>query len=103
MQVRDEMYTKQRDELKGEVRRMLLNVSSNSNESKTEDNNMNTINLIDTLERLGVSYHFEKEIDEALDQMFHANSVFKQHYDLYTVALHFRVFRQHGYNISCGN
>ncbi|CAA2974643.1 vetispiradiene synthase 2-like [Olea europaea subsp. europaea] len=30
------------------------------------------------------------------------NQVRDEAYDLYTVALHFRVFRQHGYRISCG-
>ncbi|XP_052209329.1 valerianol synthase TPS1A-like [Diospyros lotus] len=55
--------------------------------------------LINTLERLGVSYLFEKEIDEQLECMF--DGFEDRNYDLFTVALHFRMFRQHGYKMSC--
>ncbi|KAM7506355.1 hypothetical protein LguiB_005259 [Lonicera macranthoides] len=65
-----------------------------------DDQVPDTTNLINTLERLGVSYHFDKEIEKVLDQI-HPNSVFEADYDLCAVALHFRIFRQHGYNISC--
>ncbi|CAI9754858.1 unnamed protein product [Fraxinus pennsylvanica] len=60
------------------------------------------MNLIDTLERLGVSYHFEEEIDELLERFFKLNSNYADKaYHLYTVALHFHLLRQHGYCISC--
>ncbi|CAL5434990.1 unnamed protein product [Camellia sinensis] len=59
------------------------------------------INLINVLERLGVSYHFEKEIEEQLEQLF-AKFEDNEDYDLFTIALHFRIFRQHGYKMSCG-
>ncbi|CAK9156204.1 unnamed protein product [Ilex paraguariensis] len=56
--------------------------------------------LINTLERLGVSYHFEKEIEDQLENMFsaydHENN---EGYDLKTIGLHFRIFRQHGYKM----
>ncbi|CAL5439981.1 unnamed protein product [Camellia sinensis] len=58
------------------------------------------MNLINVLERLGVSYHFEKEIEEQLEQLF-ANFEDNEDYDLFTIALHFRIFRQHGYKMSC--
>ncbi|XP_042030164.1 (-)-5-epieremophilene synthase STPS3-like [Salvia splendens] len=63
---------------------------------------IDTMNLINTIERLGVSYHFEDEIEEKLQQYFHLNTNYHddEAYDLYTVALHFRLFRQHGYPIS---
>ena len=65
---------------------------------------IDTMNLIDTLERLGVSYHFENDIEEKLQQYFHLNTNYHddEAYDLYTVALHFRLFRQHGHPISSG-
>ncbi|CAI9787621.1 unnamed protein product [Fraxinus pennsylvanica] len=63
-----EKYANEIEGFKNEVRTML----TAPGKDKVE-----TMNLIDTLERL----------DEA--------------YDLYTVALHFRLFRQHGYRISC--
>ena len=65
---------------------------------------IDTMNLINTLERLGISYHFENEIEEKLQQFFHLNTNYHddEAYDLYTVALHFRLFRQHGHRISTG-
>ncbi|KAF5936520.1 hypothetical protein HYC85_027649 [Camellia sinensis] len=58
------------------------------------------MNLISVLERLGVSYHFEKEIEEQLGQLF-AKFEDNEDFDLFTIALHFRIFRQHGYKMSC--
>ncbi|KAG6685677.1 hypothetical protein I3842_12G123700 [Carya illinoinensis] len=60
--------------------------------------------LIDAIQRLGVSYHFESEIDSLLQE------IYKYYYysedepeisghGLYTVALCFRLLRQQGYNI----
>ncbi|KAM0961654.1 hypothetical protein FF1_021030 [Malus domestica] len=61
------------------------------------------LKLIDIIQRLGVAYHFEREIEEALDNM-HA-TIFDYHGDnygdLYSVALGFRILRQHGYNATC--
>ncbi|XVE79237.1 hypothetical protein DITRI_Ditri14bG0041800 [Diplodiscus trichospermus] len=59
--------------------------------------------LINSLSRLGVSYHFENEIDEQLDHLFITLPQFMDNkdYDLYTVAIIFQVFRSHGYKMSC--
>jgi hypothetical protein len=66
------------------------------------------LNLIDVIQRLSVSYHFENEIQEILQQL-HKSTLHDSHDhedddddDLYTVALRFRLLRQHGYNISSG-
>ncbi|GAB4850255.1 hypothetical protein Ancab_029551 [Ancistrocladus abbreviatus] len=60
------------------------------------------LNLIDSVQRLGVAYHFEAEIKEALEQIF---SAYLDHFyrddDLHRVSLLFRLLRQHGYNVSC--
>ncbi|KAG6393441.1 hypothetical protein SASPL_147682 [Salvia splendens] len=63
---------------------------------------IDTMNLINTLERLGVSYQFENEIEDKLQQFFNINTNYHddEAYDLHTVALHFRLFRQHGHPIS---
>ncbi|XP_062001426.1 (-)-alpha-pinene synthase-like isoform X2 [Rosa rugosa] len=57
------------------------------------------LKLIDEIQRLGVAYHFETEIDEALENIY-----VKYHddgdVDLYNVSLRFRLLRQHGYNVS---
>ncbi|KAL7152771.1 hypothetical protein ABFS83_04G120700 [Erythranthe nasuta] len=47
--------------------------------------------LIDTLERLGVSYHFHREIENLLHQI----QDYYYNHDLFTTALGFRLLRQH--------
>ncbi|CAN4126554.1 unnamed protein product [Withania somnifera] len=61
-----------------------------------------TLNLIDVIERLGIAYHFDKEIDDMLGQIYNENYDFKgdDYNDLCTCALQFRLLRQHGYNVS---
>ncbi|XP_047951352.1 (-)-5-epieremophilene synthase STPS3-like [Salvia hispanica] len=88
-----EKYSKTVEELKNDVRNLL---------TAPETNMIDTMNLIDTLERLGISYHFENEIEEKLQHYFHLNTNYQDDevYDLCTVALHFRLFRQHGHPIS---
>ena len=63
------------------------------------------LNLIDALQRLGVSYHFENEIEETLQQLhmtLHDSDDQENDDDLYIVALQFGLLRQQGYNISSG-
>nr|ASQ40932.1 terpene synthase [Pelargonium graveolens] len=94
-----ESYGKQVEELKGKVMDMLLMDS-------TSNNPIEKIVLIDSLCRLGILYHFESEIEDILKHIFNDHALMKNFgfgddYDLYIVALVFRVFRQHGYRISC--
>ncbi|CAA2966126.1 vetispiradiene synthase 2-like [Olea europaea subsp. europaea] len=87
-----EKYAKEIEGLKNEVRSMLTAPGKDMVE---------TMNLIDTLERLGVSYHFENEIEELLERFSNLNVNYADEaYNLYTVGLHFRLFRQHGHRIS---
>ncbi|XP_057772197.1 germacrene A synthase-like [Salvia miltiorrhiza] len=88
-----EKYSKKVEVLKNAVRSLL---------TAPEAKMIETMNLIDTLERLGVSYHFENEIEQKLQQFFNLDTNYEddEAYDLYTVALHFRLFRQHGHPIS---
>lgn len=64
------------------------------------------LNFIDSIQRLGVSYHFEHEIDRALHQIYDIstkdNNIISHDNDLHHVALLFRLLRQHGYRISSG-
>ncbi|KAK3433830.1 hypothetical protein EUGRSUZ_D01106 [Eucalyptus grandis] len=62
------------------------------------------LHLIDQIQRLGIDYHFEREIDEQLEgiqksysQLDHGD--FKGD-DLHMVALMFQLMRQQGFNIS---
>lgn len=72
--------------------------------AETSDDLPCKLELIDVIQRLGVDYHFEKEIKESLkyihDKYKHQNS--KDDDDLRTVALRFRLLRQGGYNVPCG-
>ncbi|KAL1076101.1 hypothetical protein V6Z11_D10G006100 [Gossypium hirsutum] len=58
--------------------------------------------LIYSLCRLGVSYHFETEVEQQLAHRFDTLSqlIHNNNYDLHTIADMFQVFRFHGYNMS---
>ncbi|KAF6174239.1 hypothetical protein GIB67_033771 [Kingdonia uniflora] len=83
--------TKQVEELKEEVRKMLIDAKSTP---------LQKMNLIDEVIRLGVGYHFEMEIEKELGQLNHTQFL-NNDGDLYSVSLHFRLLRQHGHNVSC--
>ncbi|XP_074310139.1 (-)-drimenol synthase-like [Silene latifolia] len=59
------------------------------------------LTFIDTLERLGVSYHFEKEIEQALELAYESFHGHCENADLNHVSLRFRIFRQHGFYVPC--
>ncbi|KAI7981020.1 (-)-germacrene D synthase [Camellia lanceoleosa] len=62
------------------------------------------LNFIDAIQRLGMSYHFESEIETALQHIYETDYDHhddKANDDLYTIALLFRLLRQQGYHISC--
>ncbi|CAK7350865.1 unnamed protein product [Dovyalis caffra] len=89
-----ETYTREVDVLKDNTKDMLR---------ASKNDPVENIQFINLLCRLGVSYHFEKEIENNLKQIFHDfPNLLKNHdYDLYTVSVVFRVFRQHGYKLPC--
>ncbi|PKA54863.1 (-)-germacrene D synthase [Apostasia shenzhenica] len=82
------------DELRKEVKDMLLNGDEITN-LKVK------IELIGAIERLGVDYHFEEEIEGLLKRIYDHGLIDAD--DLYSVSLQFRLLRQHGYNITSGN
>ncbi|XP_077252950.1 putative terpene synthase 2 [Tasmannia lanceolata] len=82
-------WTKRVEELKEEVKRMLSSAKGSQQE----------IDLINLLQCLGLSYHFEKEINDALHQIFESHT-YAADDDLYVVALRFRLLTQHGFNAS---
>ncbi|KAM7493650.1 hypothetical protein LguiB_028259 [Lonicera macranthoides] len=86
---------RQLEQLKKEVRQMLVGGS---------DEPAKQLKLIDSIQRLGVSYHFESEIDDALkNHSVNFNASFDKHddNDLNMVALRFRLLRQQGHHVSC--
>ncbi|OMO83636.1 hypothetical protein COLO4_22400 [Corchorus olitorius] len=63
------------------------------------------LELVDTLERLGLSYHFEIETKEILESLraesdHDCNMAWKKDDNLYATALAFRLFRKHGYKVT---
>ncbi|KAL4273156.1 hypothetical protein GQ457_13G002750 [Hibiscus cannabinus] len=79
------------EELKEEVRRMIVD--------QTMDNSNEKLALIDAVQRLGVSYHFEKEVEDALEAIYHDDN--QAGNDLRTTSLRFRLLREHGFDASC--
>ncbi|KAJ3679488.1 hypothetical protein LUZ60_017499 [Juncus effusus] len=55
-----------------------------------------TMKLVDSVQHLGIDYHFEKEIDDVLERLLETK--FESN-DLHEVALHFRLLRQHGFHV----
>ncbi|GAY33715.1 hypothetical protein CUMW_284360, partial [Citrus unshiu] len=80
----------QHKELEEEVRRMM---------ASDADKPAQKLCLIDVVQRLGVAYHFIKEIDDALEKISH--DPFDDKDDIYIVSLCFRLLRQHGIKMSC--
>ncbi|KAM1057250.1 hypothetical protein ACFX2A_031211 [Malus domestica] len=87
-------------ELKENVKRMIL--------APTPCKHSDKLDLVDTIQRLGVSYHFEDEIDEVLQQIrkdsydgSHQHQGRDDDHNLHADALYFRLLRQQGYDISC--
>ncbi|GAB2292191.1 hypothetical protein Dimus_026442 [Dionaea muscipula] len=89
------LWREEAEELKEKVRKML------KDEIMTTANLPKKLKLIDAVQRLGVSYHFEEEIDELLEQIFINHKTCVADYDLHDTALLFRLQRQQGSNVSC--
>nr|AAC39432.1 germacrene C synthase [Solanum lycopersicum] len=80
------------DEYKETIRKMLV---------ETCDNSTQKLVLIDAMQRLGVAYHFDNEIETSIQNIFDASS--KQNdndNNLYVVSLRFRLVRQQGHYMS---
>ncbi|KAJ7948512.1 Sesquiterpene synthase [Quillaja saponaria] len=90
------------EELKEEVRRKLLGFTTKPDIVPEQ------LTYIDAVQRLGVGYHFQNEIGQALQQVFAStyidheleHDIHSQHHNLYIVALRFRLLRQNGMNVS---
>ncbi|XP_059432149.1 myrcene synthase, chloroplastic-like [Corylus avellana] len=86
-----ESCTRQLDELKGEVRMMFHKVVEPGEQ----------LELIDILQRLGLSYHFEDEIRSTLEGVYMNTNhgICNKERNLYTTALGFRLLRQNGFSV----
>uniref|UniRef100_A0A7N0RGV3 Uncharacterized protein n=1 Tax=Kalanchoe fedtschenkoi TaxID=63787 RepID=A0A7N0RGV3_KALFE len=89
----DEKFKAQAEELKRQVLVMLGRV-----EGQVEQ-----LELVDDLQRLGVAYHFDREIETMLNRIYKSyvhGECLSDEADLHSTALAFRLFRQHGYLVS---
>jgi len=85
--------------LKEEVRKMLVPSSDEMVSTK--------IDYIDSIQRLGLSYHFEREVHDLLQQIHityvrNGTIMITPNQDLRTLAILFRLLRQQGYRLSPG-
>ncbi|KAL6330552.1 hypothetical protein AAG906_040483 [Vitis piasezkii] len=83
----NEGYSNLLEDLKEEAKRVIKDARDTSSR----------LELIDSMQRLGVAYHLEEEIKEAID-LVHLDDTTTD--DLSTTALRFRLLRQHGYPVS---
>jgi len=89
--MQEEIYGDQSKVLREKVRIMLCKIESE----------LDQLEFIDVLQRIGVSYHFNNEIRDILDNIYNKQTS-KLKKNLHATALKFRLLRQHGYDISTG-
>ncbi|KAE8666347.1 putative terpene synthase 9 [Hibiscus syriacus] len=83
-----ELYGTQLEDLKQKVGKLLGSTKGIAS----------LLKLIDSLKRLGVAYHFQQQIQQALDQLNVDQNLVS--YDLSTVAVRFRLLRENGYPVT---
>ncbi|XP_038902082.1 terpene synthase 10-like [Benincasa hispida] len=84
---------------------LIRKVKTILNEELLVNDILKGLEVVDELKRLGLSYHFQMEINQILESM---NEKFQnggeglewKNKSLYATSLHFRILRQHGYHIS---
>lgn len=71
-----------------------------------DDGPLETLNLIDAVQRLGIDYRFRTEIDDILERHYailvKLNGDLINDNNLYEVSLRFRLLRQRGYFVPSG-
>ncbi|KAG8370945.1 hypothetical protein BUALT_Bualt13G0036000 [Buddleja alternifolia] len=95
---KEERYLRRASELEVKVK-MLMEEAIRSLETVEQ------LELIDNLQRLGISRHFEDQIKNILNAIYY-NKYYGKNYgtlkerNLYSTALEFRLLRQHGFRVS---
>jgi hypothetical protein len=85
-----QVYQFSQDNLKRSIKDMLMNKAESSCK----------LNLIDTMQRLGISYHFEEEIRSILSTM--SMEPVNVRHDVASTALKFRLLRENGFSADPG-
>ncbi|PON75441.1 Squalene/phytoene synthase [Trema orientale] len=91
--IRTKKHEQQRVEEIKEVVRKEISMMKASHDASSDQ-----LKLIDAIQRLGLSYHYEREMDEALKHIY--ETYHNHDEDLYDASLRFRLLRQHGYKVS---
>ena len=78
---------------KEEVRQIIL-------ETVASSNLVRKLELVDTLQRIGVDYHYKEEIDDLLRSVYDDKDGGSD--NLYITSLRFYLLRKHGYGVSSG-
>ncbi|XP_075488639.1 (-)-alpha-terpineol synthase-like isoform X2 [Primulina tabacum] len=86
----DEKYATRSCELKEQVKIMLEGQDLLA---------IDQLEVIDDLQKMGICYHFEEEIEKILTSIYERRYA-KETGDLYSTALQFRLLRQHGFLVS---
>ncbi|KAG8369466.1 hypothetical protein BUALT_Bualt14G0016600 [Buddleja alternifolia] len=86
-------YMQKAEKLKEDIRRLLML------DKTINDSILGQIEIVDDLERLGISYHFTYYIDKVMEKVYNMKNEWKES-DLHVTALTFRLLRQHGYLVS---
>ncbi|KAL1817534.1 hypothetical protein ACET3Z_020108 [Daucus carota] len=81
----EEKYARQLDELKDDVKRLI--------HAETDDP-LAKLELLDTVQRLGLNYRFQNDVKQAVDVIYNDISDESLSDDLYTTALQFRMLRE---------
>ncbi|KAJ0045469.1 hypothetical protein Pint_04293 [Pistacia integerrima] len=82
----DSATQEEHEQLKKDVRTMIVEATDTSTQK---------LHMIDIVQRLGMAYHFVKEIEDVLGKVYN-NSNIDNYNKLHSVSLHFRLVRQHG-------
>lgn len=79
--------------LKEEVRKTLDEV----------EGSIEQLEMIDSLQRLGISYHYKHEIHDILKNIYdQRGEIERESQDLHATSLEFFLLRQHGFDVSQG-
>ncbi|KAH0467958.1 hypothetical protein IEQ34_002991 [Dendrobium chrysotoxum] len=86
-----DVHEKRREKLKKDVK-LLIKVKNFADQ----------LELFDSLQKLGVAYHFEEEIKYLLNLMKFSEEKLRMEFneDIHVMALYFRLLREHGFEVS---
>lgn len=91
--MQEELHAKRNGVLKEEARGILCKLVDH----------VDQLEMIDIFQRLGVSYHFDNEIRNILQNVHNNMDTLMKKENLHATAVAFRLLRQHRFNMSAGN